>query len=264
MQRKILAAVAASLLTLSASAGHAQGNPFTTPEAQRRAAVAAVADKARALVEADRNHPRIGGMWQVQAFIPAIRTVDGKLPPLTPAGQKLYRQRIADRKAGRTDDPIEACLPPGTPRSLYADEPFMIGQAPGKITLYHQFRHLIRHVFRDGPLKLDADRDVLWEGQSSGRWEGDALIIESGDFNGEQRLDQAGLPQSPDMKVTERLKLPSPDVLEDTITIDDAKYYSAPWTTQLVFKRLPDNLAIVEEECSEKLLEFPLKPYEPN
>jgi hypothetical protein len=264
MQRKILAALTASLLTLSASASYAQGNPFTTPESQRRAAVQAAADKAKALVEADKKHPRIGGMWKVEAFIPAIHTLDGKLPPLNAAGQRLYRQRLADRKAGKTDDPIEVCLPPGTPRALYADEPFMIGQAPGKITFYHQFRHLIRHVFLDGPLQLGADRDVLWEGHSSGRWEGDALIIESGDFNGEQRLDQAGLPQSPDMKVTEHLKLRSPGVLEDTITIDDAKFYAAPWSTQLVFKRLPDNLAIVEEECSEKLLEFPLKPYEPN
>jgi hypothetical protein len=89
-------------------------------------------------------------------------------------------------------------------------------------------------------------------------------VIETGGFNGEEWLDQAGLPQSPDMKVTEHLKLRSPDVLEDTLTIDDAKYYSAPWSTQLVFKRLPDNLAIVEEECSEKLLEFPLKNYEPD
>jgi hypothetical protein len=264
MQRKVLAAVAVSLLTLTASASFAQGNPFTTPEAERRAAAQAAADQARALVEADRLHPRIGGMWKVEAFIPAIHTVEGRLPPMTPAGQKIYRQRIAERKAGKTDDPIEACLPPGTPRSLFADEPFMIGQAPGKITFYHQFRHLIRHVFLDGPLKLSADRDVLWEGHSSGRWEGDTLVIESGDFNGEQWLDQAGLPQSPDMRVTERLKLRSPDVLEDTITIDDAKFYSAPWSTQLVFRRLPDNLAIVEEECSEKLLEFPLKNYEPN
>jgi len=263
MQRKILAAVAVSLFALTASASFAQGNPFTTPEADRRAMAQAAADKARALVEADRLHPRIGGMWKVEAFIPAIHALDGKLPPMKPAAQRLYRQRIAERKAGKTDDPIETCLPPGTPRSLFADEPFMIGQAPGKITFYHQFRHLIRHVFLDGPLKM-AEPDPNWEGHSSGYWDGNTLVIETGGFNGEQWLDQAGLPQSPDMKVTEHLKLRSPDVLEDTITIDDAKFYSAPWSTQLVFKRLPDNLAIVEEECSEKLLEFPLKNYEPN
>jgi hypothetical protein len=263
MQRKILAAVAVSLFALTASASFAQGNPFTTPEADRRAMAQAAADKARALVEADRLHPRIGGMWKVEALIPAIHALDGKLPPMKPAAQRLYRQRIAERKAGKTDDPIETCLPPGTPRSLFADEPFMIGQAPGKITFYHQFRHLIRHVFLDGPLKM-AEPDPNWEGHSSGYWDGNTLVIETGGFNGEQWLDQAGLPQSPDMKVTEHLKLRSPDVLEDTITIDDAKFYSAPWSTQLVFKRLPDNLAIVEEECSEKLLEFPLKNYEPN
>jgi hypothetical protein len=32
----------------------------------------------------------------------------------------------------------------------------------------------------------------------------------------------------------------------------------------VTFKRLPDDTFMPEEECSEKLLEFPLKPYAPS
>jgi hypothetical protein len=104
---------------------------------------------------------------------------------------------------------------------------------------------------------------VLWEGHSSGRWDGDALVIESGDFNGKQWLDESGLPQSPDMRVTERIKRVGPDTLEDVVTYDDAKYYSAPWTARLLFKAQPKDTILVEEDCAEKLLEYPLKPYAP-
>ena len=160
---------------------------------------------------------------------------------------------------------MNVCLPPGTPRSLVVDEPFMIAQAPAKITFFHQIYHVIRHVYLDGPLKLAApdDRDVLWEGHSSGRWEGDTLIIESGDFNGKQWLDDSGLPQSPDMRVTERIKRVDGNTLEDVITYDDAKYYAAPWTARLTFKAQPSATILVEEDCAEKLLEVPLKPYAP-
>jgi len=146
---------------------------------------------------------------------------------------------------------------------MLVDEPFMLAQTASKITFFHQVYHVIRHVYLDGPLKLGEDRDVLWEGHSSGRWEGDTLVIESGDFNGKQWLDASGLPQSPDMRVTERIKRVGPDTLEDVVTYDDAKYYSAPWTARLLFKAQPKDTILVEEDCAEKLLEFPLKPYAP-
>jgi hypothetical protein len=189
--------------------------------------------------------------------------VDGKLPPMTAAGQKLYRARVADRKAGGIDDPLEQCLPPGTPRSLWSGEPVLITQAPAKVTLFHQYRHLIRHVFLAGPPTL-AEADPTWEGHSSGWWDGDTLRIQTIGFNGEQWLDTAGLPQSPDMKVDEALRLLDANTLEDTVTVTDARYYKAPWSTRVTFKRLPDDTFMPEEECSEKLLEFPLKPYAPS
>ena len=259
--RKIWAAAAVSTLAM-ACAGSAFAQ-FNTDEAGLRAQDKAAYDKVAAAVEADKKHPRIGGIWSGMT-IAAVKTVDSKVPPLNAAGAKLYRERIAERKAGNLkNDPVEYCLPPGTPRSLWSGEPVMIGQAPVKVTFYHQYRHLIRHVFLDGPVKLE-EPDPNWEGHSSGWWEGDTLRIETIGFNGEQWLDTAGLPQSPDMKVAETIKLLDQSTLEDTVTITDPKFYSAPWSTKVTYKRLPDNARMPEEECSEKLLEFPLKPYAPS
>ena len=65
------------------------------------------------------------------------------------------------------------------------------------------------------------------------------------------------------MKVTERLRLVDANTLEDVVTVDDARYYTAPWSTRVSFRRMPDDTELPEEECSEKLLEFPLKAYAP-
>lgn len=263
IDRKILAAAAASVVALAAGASFAQNPALTSHEAQLRERDQAAADKAKALIEADRKHPRIGGMWLAEP-VATVKTVDGKLPPMTAAGQKLYRQRIAERKAGKSDDPVEACLPPGTPRSLWSGQLIFIAQAPAKVTLFHQYKHLIRHVFLDGPPKL-AEPDPNWEGHSSGWWDGDTLRIETIGFNGEQWLDSAGLPQSPDMKVDETLRLLDPNTLEDSVTVTDPRYYSAPWTTKVTYRRQPDNAFMAEDNtCAERLLEVPLKPYAPS
>ena len=258
----ILAATAASALALALT-GPALAQSTIAQEDAASARRAAEAAKAKPLLDAERARPRIGGIWKIDHHIAALTTADGKAPPLNAAGKALYRQRAADVKAGKTPDPMEACLPPGTPRALVVDKPFMIAQTAAKITFFHQVYHVIRHVYLDGPLKLGDDRDVLWEGHSSGRWEGDTLIIESGDFNGKQWLDDSGLPQSPDMRVTERIRRAGADTLEDMITYDDAKEYSAPWTARLTFRAQAPTTILVEEDCAEKLLDYPLKPYAP-
>jgi hypothetical protein len=258
----VLRAAAAAALALAASSP-AWSQSTLPQENAMRAREQAAAEKARAVLEAARAQPRVGGYWRLAEPVTALKTADGKAPPLNPAGRALYNKRAADRKADKSDDPMNVCLPPGTPRSLMVNEPFLITQAAAKITFFHQIYHVIRHVYLDGPLKL-GDRDVLWEGHSSGRWEGDTLIIESGDFNGKQWVDNTGLPQSPDMRVTERIKRLDADTLEDSITFDDAKYYTAPWTARLLFKQQPASTILVEEDCAEKLLDFPLKNYAPD
>jgi hypothetical protein len=44
---------------------------------------------------------------------------------MTAAGRRLYRDRLAARRAGRSTDPVEQCLPPGTPRSLWSGTPIL-------------------------------------------------------------------------------------------------------------------------------------------
>lgn len=251
------------IAVLWALGAQSQNAALTSKEAMLREKEAAAAALAAPRIAEDKMRPRIGGFWEPENAVDKLVTVDGKTPPLTAAGRQLQRKRMAQIRAGRSDDPMLLCLPPGTPRDMLSPGPFMIAQTPAKITMLHQHRHLIRHVYLDGPLKLE-DADPWWEGHFSGYWNGDVLVVETGGFNGRQWLDATGLPQSPDMKVTERFRLVGPDTLEDVITIEDPEFYSSPWTARRTFKRLPgEGRHLAQEECSEKLLEFPLKSYAP-
>ena len=255
--------LAGCMAALSFTAALAQNAALTTAEVTLRAKEAAAAALAAPHVAAEKLRPRVGGFWEPEKSVAALLTIDGKTPGMTAAGKQLYRQRAALLRANKSDDPTQLCTPPGTPRDMLSPGPFLIVQTPAKITMLHQYRHLIRHVYLDGPLKL-SDPDPWWEGHFSGYWEGDVLVIESAGFNGLQWLDSTGLPQSPDMKVVERFRLVSPDILEDVITIEDPKFYSRPWTARVTFKRLPgEDLHLAQEECAEKLLDFPLKVYAP-
>jgi hypothetical protein len=65
------------------------------------------------------------------------------------------------------------------------------------------------------------------------------------------------------MRVTERIRRVDADTLENLVTYEDATYYSKPWTARLVFKAQPRSTLLVEEDCAEKLLDFPMKAYAP-
>lgn len=185
------------------------------------------------------DHPDFTGKWRVQTFIPALKTDQGSLPPLRPEAKKVYDQRVADRAAGRNvHDPIDACLPHGVPRLMYAPYPFLLLQANGQLDMVQEANHTTRLIYIDQP-PVDSD-DPKWLGDSAGHWEGNTLVVDT--INNDHRtwLDKAGLPHSDAMKVTERFSLSDGGkVLTDAITIDDPMTYTAPWTTTVRFNRQP-------------------------
>jgi hypothetical protein len=189
------------------------------------------------------------GVWLIQGDHAAVRTIDGKLPPMTRDAAERYAAAIKARQAGKPDfDTIQTCKPHGFPRILFAAFAIEVLQEPTQVTFIHEVHHMPRMVYLDLTLpKLD-DMDPNWMGLSAGRWDGDTLVVESQGFNDLTTLDAAGLPHSTQMRVAERIRKLDGDTLEDLITITDPKSYTKPWSTRVTYRRQP-GLRLKEYAC---------------
>ena len=106
-----------------------------------------------------------------------------------------------------------------------------------------------------------------WMGKSSGRWDGNVLIVTTTGQNGDTWLDRAGNHHSNQLRVTERFTLLDPDHIMYEATLDDPLTYSEPWTIEMpLYRLIDDNAQILEHKCvpfADKLLYSDLLGLEP-
>ncbi len=160
---------------------------------------------------------------------------DGKLPPLTPDGQK----RAAARRAlngfdGYENRPLqERCVvwthegPPMMPPP-YNDVHHIL-QTPGQVVFLRELStNLPRIIPTDGRPHV-SERIRQWAGDSRGRWEGDTLVVETSRFNDKVAF-QGG---SASMTVVERFTRVSADRINYQFTVSDPSTWTLPWSAEL-------------------------------
>ena len=189
----------------------------------------------------------LGGVWRATPGQAALRPVDGGPVPLREEAKAIYAKRAAALKAGdRSSDPLSECLPPGVPRLLTHPMPFKIVRG-GKVTVFlFGFNRTNREIYTSGE-RFEAIGPA-YLGQSFGKWDGEALTVETANFNEVTWLDDGGLPHSDALRLSERFQVRGDGLLEDRILIDDPKTFTRPWTAVLTFRRLPAQ-RIAEDYC---------------
>jgi hypothetical protein len=159
---------------------------------------------------------------------------DGKIPALTPDGQK----RNADRRAAaRTHGPAdsyenrslqERCITRGLPEVTLPgpyNNNLQIVQTPAYVMLQTEMIHDARIVPMDGrPHAPAALRS--WMGDSRGRWEGDTLVIDTTNFTDRTSFRGSGA----NLHLVERLTRVDADTIEYRFTVDDPTTFTRPWT----------------------------------
>jgi hypothetical protein len=153
-------------------------------------------------------------------------------PPFTPEGQKRFEANTAEEKNDRpiTINPVFTCHPPGIPHDYFNGiYPVEIVQTPQRMFMFFESSHQWREIWMDGR-KIPDDIDPTYNGYSVGHWDGDDLVVESGDFNDVAWLDGNGHPRSTAMKLTERFHRAGQNNLRISVTIDDPKTYVRPFT----------------------------------
>lgn len=222
------------------------------------ACFSAVAGLVAGQAGAANDKPNLTGVWLVEKPQAELKTVDGKTPPLKPEAAKLYAERKAAKASGRkTDeahaDPAAICLPHGVPRLLNVAQPIHILQKPKQVTVLYQANHQSRQFYIDDPIPTaDNMPDPNYDGYSSAKWDGKALVVNTYSLNALTWMDEVGLPHGEKLTVVERYELTSPDTLRVRLTLTDPETFTAPWDAQLTYKRQP-KLRFKEDVCAEKL-----------
>jgi len=105
-------------------------------------------------------------------------------------------------------------------------------QVPGLLVILFERDTAYRQIFTDGR-PLPDDPQPGFNGYSTGKWEGDTLIVETKGFRDGTWLDVSGTPLTDAATVTERFRRPNVGRLEIEITVNDPKAYTKPWTIQV-------------------------------
>jgi hypothetical protein len=187
------------------------------------------------------------------------RGADPKLAPppasplvLKPEYAKRYEtQRAAEAAANSRGEPLAtasvACVPYGVPSMMsVAVYPIEIIQTPKQVTIIAEAFSEVRRVYMDKPQAKSDDVPPGYYGRSVGRWEGDTLLVDTVGIK--ESVQYQRMPHSDQMHISERIRLVTPDILHDQITIEDPVVLEKPYTYTLAYRRMP-NYEMVEFVC---------------
>ena len=209
--------------------------------------------------------PDLSGIWQAvntaawdiqdhqaQKGVPAgIGVVEGNEIPYQPWAAAKKKENYEKRM---TADPETKCYLPGVPRITYMPYPFQIFQTPNSVVIIYEYVHAVRTIYTDRP-HLPGHID-FWLGMSRGRWEGDTLVVDSVDFNGETWLDRAGNFHSDALHVVERYTPMGANAIRYEATIEDPQVFTRPWKISMpLYRRLEPNAQLTDFRCVEMVEE---------
>ena len=194
---------------------------------------------------------------------------NGQFPALTQRGEDMRPQFASSWSTEQTDgifdsiddfDTWDRCVTRGMPNSMFPfnyNNGIQIIQAPGYVIIRLEMIHEARVVPVDGRPAL-SNSIQNWMGESRGYWEGDTLVVETTNFNGQVGQTNVGIPGSPrgdtpsttNIKMTERFEPVSAEQISYSITVEDPEVLTSHWTARYPMIR-DEDYEFFEYACHE-------------
>jgi hypothetical protein len=178
-------------------------------------------------------------------------------PKLTPEYLAKWNVIAASRTRGSYEyDNVANCLPPGMPAMMSMGYGMEIMQDEQKITFFSEHQDALRRVYLDGRKPTpEVLADPTYAGYSTGRWEGDTLVVDTVALTDKSFIDGSS-PHSDKMTVHERIRFVEPGLLEDQITVHDPEALTEPWHVVRRYRKASyPNDELREFACAEGLRE---------
>jgi hypothetical protein len=181
---------------------------------------------------------------------------DGRIPSLTSAARAIQRSRdeARERRHAANDLPLaERCImgfnsgPPMVPGPY--NNLVQIFQSPGYVVIVNEMVHDARIVPLDGRAWL-GDGLRFWAGDSRGRWEGNALVVDTRNFT-DHGTGTFGVPGLIDrsLVLVERFTRADDRSLIYSFTVNDPTVWVRSWSAEVPMTRIDG--FVMEYACHE-------------
>lgn len=219
------------------------------------------------------GHPDLNGTWENGSgydFIKPQKGEDGsicisgcksatgapppprvRVEPDRPKYKPEFLSKVAELSKHQVEtDPVLRCKAPGLPRIGPPDK--IVQQTNQVIFLYDDVSGSFWRIIPTDGRAHREDADPSYLGDAVGHWEGDALVVETTNFNEDTWLTDNGAFHTDELRVVERLTR-NGDTMEWQATVYDPQVLAEPWAvrprkTTLTRTELQEPVPCVEQD----------------
>jgi hypothetical protein len=192
-----------------------------------------------------------------------IEPEDGRVP-LTPFAEKKHAYNLAHGADSWIYLSVwDRCITRGVPGGMFPagyNNAYQIVQTPGYVMILYEMiheAHIIPLSTASHPVPHPPASFRQLNGDSVGHWEGNTLVVDITNFNGESQIATSmatgrirGMPESDQLHVVERFTRTDANTIDYNVTIEDPVMYTKPWKVSVPMYR-DDKYRIYEYACQE-------------
>src|SRR5712691_6113443 len=183
-------------------------------------------------VQQDRARPYVSNdEFRVTGRQPTDQLADLNNPILQPWARDVVRKRNELVLSGKlVPSPSASCWPKGVTAFLLSPmtQPMYFVQGPKEVVMILNSFNDVRHIHLAA--KHSDNVKTSWYGESIGRYEGDALVVDTIGLDDRTRVDGFGTPHTKQLHVIERFHLiEDGKVLEANVHVEDPGAFTMPW-----------------------------------
>jgi hypothetical protein len=201
-------------------------------------------------IRSDPAHPYISFYKMPRNPHPSFRVADLTNPILQPWTREALRKANERAQSGKVASiPKERCWPVGVPAFLLLPAtPVYFIQTPKQVTMIWMQDHQVRRVYLDQPHA--AKISPTWYGESVGRYESDALVVDTVGISTRTFVDNYLTPHTDQLHVVERFRMANDGkMLEVNVHVEDPGAFTTPWDAIQRYRRV--DAPIMEIACAE-------------
>jgi hypothetical protein len=208
-----------------------------------------------------KDHPYVpnGDETDFAATNPTYRVADLTNPILQPWVIEQMKRDNDEVLAGKVPFMArERCYPGGVPEFVIfrrvAPPMLFFVQTPKEVLMIWRGDNQVRHIYMNVP--HSARPKPSWYGESVGRYEGDALVVDTIGLNTKTFVDNYRTPHTEKLHVIERFRMiEGGKTLEVRIRVEDSGAFTTPWNAVQRFARFEgtknNDGKLVESICAE-------------